>query len=390
MKLDLVILCGGRGSRLGRITKNTPKSLIKIEKINFLDHIINFYKKYDFSNIYLLTGYKNSKFIKYKNLKRNLIDIKLIKEQKIMGTAGALFQLKKKIKNDFILVNGDSYLNYNFNRFLNKDLKNSYGKIILIKNKNYKDNKKLVHLKVDKSGTVTFSNKSKLMNAGIYYFKKKILKLIKNNYYSLEDDLLPKLINKEYIKGFVTKGYFVDIGTITNLKRCKKNFRKNINSKCAFLDRDGVINHDYGYVHTIKKLKYKKGVINGLRRLSLSHKIFIITNQAGIGRGMYTMSEFISLHKKIKTFFLKKNIYIDDIKFCPHHPVDGIGKYKKLCECRKPNNGMIKNILKENFVNKKKSFMIGDKKTDLLCAKKSNLKFYYTEKNFDNLIKKIT
>ena len=107
-----------------------------------------------------------------------------------------------------------------------------------------------------------------------------------------------------------------------------------------------MLNHDYGYVYKYSQFKWKKNVLKTLKYLnSKKYYIFVITNQAGIGRGYYNEDQFIKLHKKLKDL-CKKNIYIDEVVFCPHHPTKGIGKYRKYCKCRKPNNLLVKNILK--------------------------------------------
>ena len=116
--LDLVILCGGRGKRLGNLTKNTPKPLIKINNKRFIDYIIQFYQKYNFNKIFLVTSYKAKKFEKYNRKYFNAIPSICVKEKNPKGTGGALNELKKKIKNDFLLVNGDSFIDYNFKNLL--------------------------------------------------------------------------------------------------------------------------------------------------------------------------------------------------------------------------------------------------------------------------------
>ncbi|RPG53599.1 MAG: HAD-IIIA family hydrolase [Flavobacteriales bacterium TMED288] len=156
-----------------------------------------------------------------------------------------------------------------------------------------------------------------------------------------------------------------------------------------FFDRDGVLNHDYGYVHTYSKFKWKQNVLKTLKYLNeKKYYLFIITNQAGIGRGYYSENQFYELHKKLKIFLCKKKIYIDEVVFCPHHPTKGVGIYKKNCRCRKPNNLLVQNIFKKWPVNIKNSLMIGDKQSDKKCAEKSKLKFYFSEKDLYFQIKK--
>ena len=167
--------------------------------------------------------------------------------------------------------------------------------------------------------------------------------------------------------------------------------KKKYNKKPAiFLDRDGTINYDYGYVYKFSNFKFRPNVIKGLRYLSKKkYLIFIVTNQAGLAKGKFKLCDLLLLHKKIKTFLKKREIIINDIEYCPYHPKGIIKKYKKKSLYRKPGNLMIKKIIKRWNVNTKKSFMIGDKKIDQLAAKKSNIYFEYVKNDFYLQIRKV-
>lgn len=262
--------------------------------------------------------------------------------------------------------------------------------MILLKNKNYKTNNKLNNLKI-KNNFVNYDKKNDYMNGGIYYFNKNIFKNIpKNKKTSIENELLPPLIKSKKIKGIISKGFFIDIGTKKNLDYAKKKLLKKIKKPAIFLDRDGVLNVDNGYDYKFSKMKWINNTLTFLSKLKKDKiKFFIVTNQSGIGRGMYSEKIFLQLQKKIKKFLLKKNIFIDDIKYCPHHPTFGVGKYKKSCNCRKPNNQMISDIIRGWSIDINKSIMIGDKETDFIAAKKSSIKFYYQNKKNLNKITRI-
>ena len=158
----------------------------------------------------------------------------------------------------------------------------------------------------------------------------------------------------------------------------------------AFLDRDGVINYDFGYIYKFKNFKLRPGVIKGLQLLvKNNYRIFIVTNQSGIARGLFKVKDVNLLHKKIIKNFKKKQIIISEIKYSPFH-IDGvIKKYSKISKTRKPGNLMIKQLLKKWNTDQEKSFMIGDKNSDKTCAKISKLYFQFPEKNFFSQIKSI-
>ena len=388
--LDLVILAGGKGSRIKSLLKKKPKPMAIFNKKPFLEYIIQSYSKYHFKNIFVLAGYKSGEiFSKFENKHYNCTSITCLKEKKPMGTAGALNILKKKRINDFILINGDTFLEVNLNKLVKSCGENSYGSLTLIKNKSYKSNKKLVSMGI-KNNKIIYQKKNNFMNGGVYFFKKKILKFIKNKNTSLEDQLLPGLIKKRKISGLVVKNFFLDIGTPKNFNRAKNLLLKNCTKAAAFLDRDGVINYDTGYVHKIKDFKFRPGVITGLKFLrNKNYYVFIVTNQAGIGRGIYNENQFYELQNNLKEKLQKKDIFFDDINFCPYHPDAKIKKYRKITDLRKPGNLMIKQIENKWHIKRKKSFMIGDKISDKICAAKSKLYFEFAKENFHLQVKKI-
>ena len=161
--------------------------------------------------------------------------------------------------------------------------------------------------------------------------------------------------------------------------------------KCAFLDRDGVINQDKGYISKISDFKIYPGVGKAINLLNKkNYLVIIITNQSGIGRGLIKIKELKNLHNYLKKKISKYGGKIDDIFYCPFHPEFGKGKYKKKSNDRKPGDGMIRKAIKKWKIDTKTSFMIGDKISDKLAAKKAKIRFFYKkEKNLNTQIKNI-
>ena len=380
-KIDLIILAGGRGSRISKFTKKNPKPLIKFNKKFFLSYLINYYSKYPFQKIFILAGFKGQQIFKSFNKKiANGIEIKCIIEKRELGTGGALSQLKNKTSNNLIIMNGDSFIKSDLSDlFINAQKKSNY--IYLTKNKNYQSN-------INKKLFISF--KGNLMNAGIYYLKNTILSQIPKNNVSLENSIIYDLIKKKQIKGKLNNSEFIDIGTYKNLRLGKKNFHKQFIQPAAFLDRDGVINIDHGYVHKMKNFDLRLNVVKGLKFLNkINYNIFIVTNQSGIARGIFTENEYLIFYRSIKEYFFKKGCFINDMQYSPFLKGAAIKKFNKTSRLRKPGNLMIKNLMDKWAVNKKKSFMVGDQKKDQLAAKKSNLFFEYAESDFSFQIQKI-
>lgn len=135
--------------------------------------------------------------------------------------------------------------------------------------------------------------------------------------------------------------------------------------KVIFLDRDGTINVEKNYLHKWNEFEFEDKAILGLKELKkMGYEFIIVTNQSGIARGYYTEDDLEKLHTEMSNYLKNEGIEILDIYYCPHHQ-DGIGEYRKKCDCRKPESKMLERAIEKYDIDIKKSFMIGDKKSDL-------------------------
>ena len=196
---DIVILVGGRGTRLGKITIKIPKPLIKINDKPFLEHLISKLLKYNFKKIYLLCSYKKKKFYNlYHNKVIHNSKIICIDEGKQKGTGGALFKLKKKIKKNFILINGDTFFNINYEKIKKINIKNKTAFLALTNIKKSINNHLMTNLSLNSKNILNFSkSKTQFMNGGVYVINKNVLNFVKNKFFSLEKDILNKEIEKK-------------------------------------------------------------------------------------------------------------------------------------------------------------------------------------------------
>ncbi len=137
----------------------------------------------------------------------------------------------------------------------------------------------------------------------------------------------------------------------------------------VFLDRDGVINVDHGYVHDEHDFEFIEGVFEACKQLKqMGYQLVLVTNQSGIARGKFSEDRFLSLTQWMDWNFVDNGVEFDGIYYCPHHPEFGQGKYKEECDCRKPKPGMFisaRDFLKIDMAN---SVMVGDKAEDLMAA----------------------
>jgi D-glycero-D-manno-heptose 1,7-bisphosphate phosphatase len=145
--------------------------------------------------------------------------------------------------------------------------------------------------------------------------------------------------------------------------------------KALFLDRDGIINIDHGYVHKIEDFEFIDGIFE-LCRLAIAkgYQIFVITNQAGIARGYYDQATFEALSQWMVNAFAEQAITIAKVYYCPHHPTKGVNEFVMPCNCRKPEPGMIIQAQKEFSLTLAESLFIGDKVSDMQAASNAGIK----------------
>ena len=165
-------------------------------------------------------------------------------------------------------------------------------------------------------------------------------------------------------------------------------------SKVAFLDRDGVINSKNiikGYIGKIRDFKWIPGAKKTIKFLKKNDfKVVIVTNQSGIARGYFSIKDVYKLHRYLKEELIKYGTKVDKIYFCPFHKDGIVSKYKKNSSLRKPRIGMFLKANKIWNIDKKKSFIIGDQKTDIEFAQRAKIKGYlFNQKNLYNFINKI-
>lgn len=144
--------------------------------------------------------------------------------------------------------------------------------------------------------------------------------------------------------------------------------------KAVFLDRDGTLNIDYGYVHQIDQFQFIEGSIEALQQLkAMGYLLVLVTNQSGIARGYFSEDQFLQLTEWMDWSLADRGVDLDGIYYCPHH-IDGQGEYKQDCDCRKPKSGMLLQAINELGIDPEHSFMVGDKVEDLLAGKGANVK----------------
>lgn len=145
-------------------------------------------------------------------------------------------------------------------------------------------------------------------------------------------------------------------------------------NKAIFLDRDGTINVEKDYIYKCEDLVFEEGSVEALKTFkNLGYILIVVSNQSGIARGYFTEEDLKAFNDNMNEKLKEESVEITEFYCCPHHP-DGLAEYKKVCDCRKPNNKMLEDAIKKYNIDREKSYMIGDKVSDIGAGLKSKLK----------------
>jgi len=376
---QVVVLAGGKGTRLGELTQKTPKPLLSVDGRPFLEHLVWNFKRFSLTRFLFLAGYLAGKLIAcFGDGRRYGVDVDYVVEPEPAGTGGALLLAKEKLDDVFLMVNGDTLFDFNY-LDLTLLLRQSSA-LAAIALREVSDTGRYGKVRLAGNLVRDFDEKGSggpgLISGGVYAVRKEVLGLLPAVPFSLEEDLFPVLAQKTQLCGQVYDGFFVDIGLPESLVQAKESVPSWRKKPAVFLDRDGVLNVDYGYVCSPEKFEWVKGAVEAVKWLNgRGYLVIVVTNQAGIAHGLYSEEEFLLFTGWINEQLQAAGAHIDATYYCPHH-LEGRGAYRKQCSCRKPAPGLIKNAICEWDIDISQSILIGDKETDLLAAGAAGVKGY--------------
>jgi D-glycero-D-manno-heptose 1,7-bisphosphate phosphatase len=216
-----------------------------------------------------------------------------------------------------------------------------------------------------------------LISGGVYLLSRTIIDYVRMPC-SIEHDVFPLLAASGRLRGARFDGYFLDIGLPETLAQAKREIPPRLSKPAAFLDRDGVLNVDRGHVHRPEDLIWMPGAREAVLNLNeAGYHVFVVTNQAGVARGFYGEAAVDAFHHRMQDGLAVIAAHVDAFYYCPYHGDAIIEAYRQADHFdRKPNPGMLLRALREWPVDVTRSFLIGDRDTDMLAARRANLVGY--------------
>ncbi|MFT3673428.1 HAD-IIIA family hydrolase [Aestuariivirga sp.] len=381
MLRDAVILCGGRGTRLGTQTGTTPKPLLEVGGRPFLFHLIQEVARFGVSRIILIAGFLGEMIrAQFDGMRIAHCSVEVLIEAEPSGTAGALRLAGPRLEEDFLLLNGDSWIDLDLVAFARHwQLENGSGQNFAAQlalrvvddvsrfgsvSVNRSSNRLLVTKFVEKQSTLASRG---LVNAGVYVLSPALLRdLPQDRPISLETTVLPNAASRGLVAGYEapTESFFIDIGVPESLRAAREQLLSRRTRPALFVDRDGTLNEDRGYTHDMRGLVWMPGAREAIATANAAGWfVFVVTNQAGIAHGYYEEHDVQQFHRAMQAELFHIGAHVDAFEFCPFHPEARIEKWRRRSPRRKPAPGMINDLMAQWPIDAKRSVMIGNSVT---------------------------
>jgi D-glycero-D-manno-heptose 1,7-bisphosphate phosphatase len=393
------ILVGGLGSRLGGLTRTTPKPLLEVGGRPFLAWVMREALRWGIEDFVLLAGHLGERVeaaapVLAATLPRP-VGVRVSREPAPAGTGGALRCAAGMLDDQFLLLNGDSLFLADLGPALaawGRDGAETRCRMILRRVPDA-GRSGVTTLRGDRVTGLAAADPPAagppaagppaagppvtaaahpapgvLVNAGMYLMRRCVAEAAGPGA-SLEHDVLPALAAAGALAGTVADGWFIDIGVPDDLAVARAELPARARRPALLVDRDGVLNLDHGYVGSPERWDWTPGAIEAIRRVTAAGwHVFIVTNQSGVGRGMFTEHDVRALHRWAAGTLRRAGGTVDDARYCPYHPEATVEPYRRESDWRKPGPGMILDLIRAWELDPARCVLVGDQPRDMAAA----------------------
>lgn len=391
------ILAGGKGTRLRALTGDLiPKPMAEMAGVPVLERAVTALKVNGADEIVMSVGYLSDVIKDYFHSgERWGVKIDYITEKEPLGSGGALYYLKDRFKEDFVVCSGDTVFDIDVKRMLAYHRKKKAAATLFTHpNSHPYDSDVIV---CDRFGRVTgidLKNGARNycyrnnVNAGFFVISPAALRYItapaKIN---LEHDFIAALVGGgERVYAYKSPEYIKDVGTPERFAATERDVisgrtaRRNLKNKqkAIFLDRDGTISEYKGFIRSAEQIELLPYAAQAIKKINDGDYLaVIVSNQPVIARGEATRKEVERGFDRLETLLGESGAYVDGIYYCPHHPHSGfkgeVKRLKKVCRCRKPDVGMLEAAAKDFNLDLSECYMIGDSDVDVKTAENAGI-----------------
>lgn len=375
---EAIVLAGGFGTRLAHVVPDVCKPMAPVAGRPFLRFIMDQLAAAGFDRVVVADGYRRKQIEDFFGSAYRGMAIGYSPEETPLLTGGAVKRALGRCQSDWVFVlNGDTWLDVDFTAMEAAAADAPYGVSAVIAVKRMHDFERYGTVDVDAGGALTAFHEKRpceegLINAGVYLLRRDVLDGMPEKF-SLESDYFERVVGYGSLCAVECAGGFIDIGVPEDYELAQTMLAPLAKSwKLAMFDRDGTINVDTGHLHEPEKLELIPSTVDIMRGYTddPDYKVVVVTNQAGIAKGLYTEADMRHLHRYMEDELDRLGVHVDAWYFCPHHP-----DYTGPCDCRKPAPGMLLAAMRDFDALPGRCIMYGDMQSDEFAASSINVNF---------------
>ena len=400
-----IILAGGKGTRLASRLNGKPKPLVDIAGVPLLERQMLLLKHCGFDSVMILVNYQAEQIVQFCRERQNFgMNITIVDDGEPRGTAGAVLAALSRIPaevEDFLVVYGDTLLNVNLERLLAFHAQHEGDASLFLHPNDHPHDSDLVELDID--GRITAfhpyphpegAELANLVNAALYVVRRGalapwlMLAQQPPRVIDFAKELFPRMLAAgKRLYGWCSHEYIRDVGTPERLDKAECDIASGIYQKgssmtprpAVFLDRDGVINKEVGFLCRREQFSLLPGAGDAIRKLNRAGwLVVVVTNQPVLARGECSEEELRAIHARMDTLLGESGAFIDRLYVCPHHPDKGfageVPELKIACTCRKPEPGLLLRAQADMNIELRKSWLVGDRTGDILAGQRAGVR----------------